>query len=979
MTAWISQQSGAWELPSSNSISPWYDDASQSALSSHPTGTDTVTVNHPLISTVGSPIVCASITTSSGVPKLTLGDNLTCDSVTNVQVFIDTHKLESTDTLASETTSEYLTVVGNVASNYPLGMRFLATGSTNSGEMECTANATWNNPVTRVYVSGLTPAADESGALERWSPIIITINPGGAGLLHAVYTPTLTVNNDGCASIIGTVGEMVVDNIFNNGENEPYSTAIENYGVITSLVGNTSSIYFGYNIYNDGTILSITGNMSSPGYYTFVISNSGTIGTITGNISATGNIGEALDNNHGGTIDSIIGNLSATGYGGYALSNYATIDSITGDLSATGYGGSALYNDGTINSITGDLSITGDYGSALYNGGTIDSITGDLSTTGDYGSALYNDGTINSITGDLSATGDSGFTLANYATIDSIIGNISATGNIGEALYNNHGGTIDSIIGNLSATGIGGYALANYGGTIDSIIGNLSATGIGGYALANYGGTIDSIIGNLSATGYGGYALSNYATIDSITGDLSAEDWAHAFYNIGTLNHRNVTFNGGLLPTVAWVAQQTGLWENNSNHADSPWYDGGAQSALGWYPSGTDTVETEYSWLGLESTEGFPIVCGSITGIDTGSGTPRLVLRDDITCSSVYNVILYIDQHKVAESASILVSDGFAFKITDVGGVLASDFVLGVPFTADTTDYCTQSAVYNNDDTTTITPTASSTGSETGMLDRWIPTIIDGTLENANPANSPCIDNRSTGYIDVRANLICNYLPGIDNGGYIRDISGSISLPAESSGSFHSGGIFNDNIGIIADVSGVVNNNGTGSGIYDSSNTGGIWTVSGIINNISEGQGIIYDGGNSSRIVFSGTVNNTSTGIGIQNYARIGTLSGMIFNTGSGTGLENAGYGIGEISGTIFNTGSGVGVLTTDGEGNAIDLISGNITGTSGTIYEGPLPTALTGSITCAIPDLLGSNIKKGTTILGIDGTLEGKVQELKI
>ena len=43
---------------------------------------------------------------------------------------------------------------------------------------------------------------------------------------------------------------------------------------------------------------------------------------------------------------------------------------------------------------------------------------------------------------------------------------------------------------------------------------------------------------------------------------------------------------------TAWTSQQAGNWTRASNEADSPWYDGGAQSALSSYPGGAGAGDT---------------------------------------------------------------------------------------------------------------------------------------------------------------------------------------------------------------------------------------------------------------------------------------------------------------------------------------------------------------------------------------------------
>ncbi len=186
--------------------------------------------------------------------------------------------------------------------------------------------------------------------------------------------------------------------------------AIENDGTIGNINSNfieNKAYYYGGAIYNSGDIGDITGDFvgnSTKGYSSdtggaIYNDSDSTIGNINGSFIGNKalNAGGAIYNN--GTILDITGDFIANN--GRALENYNKIDNITGDFISNSLGGLYSGRSGNIISVNSNfISNSTEYsGSGLNNGGTIGSVTGVFAKNYSriYGGALYNTGEITNI------------------------------------------------------------------------------------------------------------------------------------------------------------------------------------------------------------------------------------------------------------------------------------------------------------------------------------------------------------------------------------------------------------------------------------------------------------------------------------------------------------------------------------------------------------------------------------------------------
>jgi hypothetical protein len=86
----------------------------------------------------------------------------------------------------------------------------------------------------------------------------------------------------------------------------------------------------------------------------------------------------------------------------------------------------------------------------------------------------------------------------------------------------------------------------------------------------------------------------------------------------------------------AWTSQQAGDWSRSSEHADSPWYDNDAQSALATVPGDGDTVEIEHDVvLDADATIGDGTDAGVVKNNATLTLNAKLTLNGDLVIGDV--------------------------------------------------------------------------------------------------------------------------------------------------------------------------------------------------------------------------------------------------------------------------------------------------------------------------------------------------------
>jgi hypothetical protein len=83
----------------------------------------------------------------------------------------------------------------------------------------------------------------------------------------------------------------------------------------------------------------------------------------------------------------------------------------------------------------------------------------------------------------------------------------------------------------------------------------------------------------------------------------------------------------------AWTSLQAGNWSRSSENADSPWYDGGAQSALASVPGNGDSVQTDHDVVvDVNTTVGTTPDDTSTNAILVESGTLTIAAGVTLTC-----------------------------------------------------------------------------------------------------------------------------------------------------------------------------------------------------------------------------------------------------------------------------------------------------------------------------------------------------------
>ena len=328
-------------------VAPPYDDvtaAGYAQVHRVPVATDEVDINGLAMVQAGGALTLVSMidslsATLPGTFTLT-NDDFTCDTVTDVALINASHKPATADNLATVTTTTYFTVTGNVAANYPAGMRFTVAGSkdsSNDGDKITNANATWNDPVTRIYASSLTAQTEETGTLERWVPILITVGVVGDG--EGIYNSTSSValtnsvggmiefvgdeTNTGSGSGMSNDGTLIVGGIVT------FSSGSSNYGSCVCESGGTVTFSISYN-------------------YGSCVCESGGIVTFS---SGSSNSGSCVCES-GGTVE------FSSGYN-YGFMGYYTDGTVTGISNAFAFGTERRTTHFT-GSLTGSISILND-------------------------------------------------------------------------------------------------------------------------------------------------------------------------------------------------------------------------------------------------------------------------------------------------------------------------------------------------------------------------------------------------------------------------------------------------------------------------------------------------------------------------------------------------------------------------------------------------------------------------------------------
>lgn len=421
MAAFTSKAAGDWNAEGQTS---WNE-------AGHPVAGDTVTLGHNM--TAKASVACATVVSSApGTNRtLTFDDTshvitgpCTCvfsGATTDLSVIVDGHIVDATDAFTATATPANNYRSGNLSeaaatilyNRYPKATFFTAAGFAsggNNGQRKVETRTLTLNGAASYVDLGVTSTAegDEAGTLARWTPVTIELQ-GDPGLSTGASNG-VTVNDFGCARILGVTGRTVVTVTSGCGINI-------DAGIVTYISGNQVATTTGHGILvQDAACLEVVGDQTAASGNG--IRNDGWMGTVTGNQKATS--GKAF-NFYGGSVELLTGDQEATTGDALYLMN-GTIKKAVGNQLATGDGGRALYNgSGTITELIGNQTATGDGGYALKNdsGGLISKLTGNQTGNGPNGAGIYNEGEITTLIGNQSASGEGGFNIfgiiTNYA------------------------------------------------------------------------------------------------------------------------------------------------------------------------------------------------------------------------------------------------------------------------------------------------------------------------------------------------------------------------------------------------------------------------------------------------------------------------------------------------------------------------------------------------------------------------------------
>jgi hypothetical protein len=324
------------------------------------------------------------------------------------------------------------------------------------------------------------------------------INVSGAG--NALDGETVTNTGAGAIDVTGTLD---LENATVNGGK------LGGSGTIATASGNSDSTLNGVTVASGTTVTAAVGTLDLTG----IITNNGEIDASTGTLdlkNATIN-GGTLGGH--GSIATATGNSDST-LNGVTIAGATTVTAAVGTLDLTGI----ITNNGEIDAGTGTLDLE----NATVNGGT-----------------LGGHGTIATATGNSDSTLN-GVTIAGATTVTAAVGTLDLTG-----IITNNGeidaastGTLDLENATVNGGTLGGH------GSIATATGNNDST-LNGVTIAG-GTTVTAAVGTLDLTGI----ITNNGEIDAGTGTLDLE---------------NATVNGGTLGGHGTIATATGNSDSTLN------------------------------------------------------------------------------------------------------------------------------------------------------------------------------------------------------------------------------------------------------------------------------------------------------------------------------------------------------------------------------------------------------------------------------
>ncbi len=721
-------------------------------------------------------------------------------------------------------------------------------------------------------------------------------------------------------------------------------------------LGNVTNSSNSHGIVNNGTVSDITGAFNNNGYY-FGIDNYGTITSISGDLNQNSPSSAGIINESSGIITSISATIVNTNEG-IGIDNFGTISNLSGTVSNTGDG------TGINNESSGMITISSTSTITLSGVETI----------------FENQGTVNG-----SGTINGIITVETWANIDlsnglTISGTVTNIGGSITPVYSFDCTSIGKTLGSIS-DGLDDYAmcvsLPNFDAQIHGGNLDIGSCGIiisyGTYtlttSLTSSGGDCITVAPNVTGViidGANTYTIENAgagngiyisvgaeATIQNIT-VISSGDFYAGIQNNGTITDMSGTvtnsgrmvgiLNEGIITKISGTVNNSNVGNGIYNQtlgaviADISGTINNSSSGFGIYNNGT---------VGIFST---PIITntGGGTGFDNnwvvnGAGTLNGDIKLEINSTLDLSGGLTIIGTLTNNGATIYQLQ--TFDCTSIGKYSGSIFdgtnAYGMCVTSPVTFDAQGGSVYVGSCGTIIssgtytlnTSLTSPSGSCITVSENVTGVIIDGaygnSIENTGPSTTDSAISLSSGAEATIQHInVINSADGgsaIYNIGTLTDMSGTVTNIGSGKG------IDNEYLsgvsGMAINISGVVDNNGGGHGVFLAPGAH-VEEISGTINNNGNGYGVYLWDGSSAINDISGTINNFSAGAGMYGYGTVTINSSATITSGAGTAFDNGG--------TVNGTGTLNGDITVE-RGATLDLssgltINGTVTNNGGTI-----------------------------------------------
>jgi hypothetical protein len=476
-----------------------------------------------------------------------------------------------------------------------------------------------------------------------------------------------TVNNQGSGYGVANNFNDIIVNISGTINNSGDGYGVYNYGTLTTFSGTITNSGGGYGIVNaaGGTITNIseTAYFTNNGYAAIWNESGGQIDYIYGTIENSGDVGVHNE----GTILDIAGTITNNGNVGYKNYGSAYILDISGTITNNTSGFGISLEGGTINYISGTIENTSTgVGIKIYDGG-LDVPNGATFTNTGGGYGIQFDsfgsgyiGALDNPTVDLDLAGQTVVQPAFAWSINSLADSVG-----GGSLDVGFGLTVTETIVDvpLIVSGTGVTIVAD----IDSALSSYSTYN---YAIkVNPGASLTDYVGTMNKTGY--YGIYNEGIIDNISGDINnSSENAGNSGSVGIYNVGSIGIIGGALIHNAFDGY--GIENYGSIGTIS-----GAISNWGYTAINNDGTITSISADIINSGSGYGIFSGSINGaaqIDSISG----VITNDGSGTGIY-----VSQGTVSEISASIDNYGYyaiynGATIDSISGIITNTGYAGI-------------------------------------------------------------------------------------------------------------------------------------------------------------------------------------------------------------------------------------------------------------------------------------------------------------